>query len=142
MQSLSCNSPNTCYNETSHLLINTPDSQTMDHSRVLCNGAINLNIDQGTTRMGHNKVVSDINDPSKTKGYIGLQPTDFSFIGPGRQTGDTSYVNKYLRMARIIRQSGLPKYKQIRIPLKSGLNIEVWKAHLHDYPDKMLLQYL
>ena len=32
--------------------------------------------------------------------------------------------------------------RQARIPAKSGLNIEAWKYHLCDYPDKKLSQYL
>ena len=45
-------------------------------------------------------------------------------------------------MARIIRQSGLPKYKQARVPLNSGLRIEAWKKYLSKYEDQKLVQYL
>ena len=83
----------------------------------------------------------DINDPSKTKGYIAPQSTQFEFIGPDRAAEELSSVHQYLRIAKTIRESGLPNYKQARIPIKSGLNIDAWKRHLCDYPDKKLLQY-
>ena len=45
-------------------------------------------------------------------------------------------------MAKIIRESRLPSYKQARIPVKFGLNIGAWKRHLRDYPDRKLIQCL
>ena len=78
----------------------------------------------------------------KTKGYIALQSTQFEFIGPDRASEEISSVHQYLRIAKTIRDLGLPNYNQVRIPIKSGLNIDAWKCHLHDYPDKKLIQYL
>ena len=45
-------------------------------------------------------------------------------------------------MAKIIRESGLLNYRQMRIPVKSGLNIDAWERHLCNYPDRKLIQYL
>ena len=84
----------------------------------------------------HGKM-TDVNDPSKTNGYIAMQSTQF--IGPDRATEDISSVYHYLRIAKIIRESRLPNYKQARIPVKSGLNIDAWKRHLHDYPHRKLI---
>ena len=84
----------------------------------------------------------DINDPNKTKGYIATESTDYEFIGPDRATVSVTNVSHYLKVAAIIRSSGLPNYRQVRIPIQSGLNIGAWKKYLHDYPDKKLIQYL
>ena len=45
-------------------------------------------------------------------------------------------------MANLIRESGLPNYKAIRIPIESGLKVKAWEKHLHDYVDKRVLQYI
>ena len=87
-------------------------------------------------------VCRDVNDSNKTRGYIAMEPTNFSFTGPDRATESVININQYLRIAKIIRHSGLPNYRQVRIPIKSGLNIEAWKSHLKDYPDQKLIQYL
>ena len=41
-------------------------------------------------------VNADINYPDNGRGYIALQPTDFSFIGPDRPGIDTSNLDLYL----------------------------------------------
>ena len=84
----------------------------------------------------------DVNDSNKTRGYIAMEPTNFSFIGPDIATEMVTSTSQYLRIAETIRHSGLPNYRQARIPIKSGLNIEAWKSHLRDYPDQKLIQYL
>ena len=90
----------------------------------------------------NHKVVRGVNNPEKTRGYIAIEPTNFIFIGPDRATESISSTNQYLGIAEIIRHSGLPNYKQARIPIKSGLNIESWKRHFGNYPDQRLIQYL
>ena len=97
-----------------------------------------LELDQDRMTMENKRGLYDINN----KGYIAVHTTKFSFIGPDRQATDTSNVNKYLRMAMIIKKSGLPNYRQAHIPLTLGLNIEAWRRYLHDYPDQKLIQYL
>ena len=84
----------------------------------------------------------DINYPTKFKGYIAKQPTEFKFIGPDRPGIGTNNSEQYLKLARTIRESGVPNYRQVRVPIKSGLNIEAWRRHLSDYKDQVLIQYL
>ena len=43
---------------------------------------------------------------------------------------------------KTIRESGVPNYRQVRVPIKSGLNIEAWRRQLYDYKDQVLVQYL
>ena len=52
-----------------------------------------------------------------------------------------STVQEGLNIAKIVRDIGVPNYKQARFPLKSGL-ISDEKKDLCNYPDKQLLQYL
>ena len=49
---------------------------------------------------------------------------------------------QYLKLAKTIRESGVLNYRQVRVPIKSGLNIEAWRHHLSDYKDQVLIQYL
>ena len=84
----------------------------------------------------------DINYPSKVKGYMAKQPTEFEFIGPDRPGIDTKDSEQYLKLARTIREPGVPNYRQVRVSIKSDLNIEAWRRHLSDYKDQVLLQYL
>ena len=103
----------------------------------------NINLDHH--EMGtnwHGQLGAGINYPDKNRGYIALQPTDFQFIGPDRPGIDTSDLDFYLKVARTIRQSGVANYRQIRIPVISGLNIQAWQHHLRDYCDQKLVQYL
>ena len=84
----------------------------------------------------------DINYPDKAKGYKALEPTSFQFIGPDRASIDIESIDHYFDVACIIKQSGLPNYRQVRVPLNSGLCIESWKKYLLEYKDQKLLQYL
>ena len=84
----------------------------------------------------------DINDPNKTRGYIATEHTNYEFIGPDRATVNITDVSQYPRLANIVESSGLPNYRQVRIPITSGLNIEARKKYLHEYPDQKLIQYL
>ena len=110
----------------------------------------------------HHERVTDINDPLKTKGFIAIQSPNFEFVGligplvkylvfintlgylcwPDRPTGEISSVYQYLRISKVIRESGLPNYIQARIPLKSGLKIEACKRQICNSPDKKITQYL
>ena len=53
-----------------------------------------------------------------------------------------SNTSKYLRAAKIIRESGLPNYSGAQIPIKSGLKVPAWEKYLQDYPEKHILQYI
>ena len=84
----------------------------------------------------------DINYPDKVKGYMALESTSFQFIGPDRASIDIESSDHYLDVAQIIKQSGLPNYRQVRVPLNSGLCIEAWKKYLLEYKNQKLIQYL
>ena len=121
--------------DISEIIVDT-DSK---NSRTIVDNVTPINV--SGTDMKH-KVFRHVNSPEKTRGYIAIEPTDFTYIGPDRATESISSTSQYLQIAEIIRHSGLPNYKQARIPIKSGLNIEAWKRHLGDYPDQKLIQYL
>ena len=89
----------------------------------------------------HTHLHKDINYPSKVRGYIAMQPTKFKFIGPDRPPIDTGNSNQYLKFAKTIRESGAQNYRQVRVAIKSGVNIEAWRRQLYDYKDQVLLQY-
>ena len=45
-------------------------------------------------------------------------------------------------MARVIRSTGLPNYRQARFPVHSDLNIQAWERLLENSPNTRLLDYL
>ena len=143
LQDKKCDNPDRQDNDIGCVAINTPDSQTMARLEATSN-TVNQDIGQDNCPKRNKRDLYHINDPHKSKGFIALQPTLrlFSFIDPDRQATDTSGVDKYLEMAMIIKKSGLSNYRQARIPLSSGLNIDAWKRYLHNYPDQKLVQYL
>ena len=63
-------------------------------------------------------------------------------MGPDREPVEIENKQQYLRIAEIIRKTGVLIYKRARIPIKSGLNLSAWEHHLKDYTNKYLLQYL
>ena len=84
----------------------------------------------------------DINYPSKVRGYIAMQPTEFKFIAPDRPSIDTKNSEQYLKLVKTIREYGVPNYRQVRVAIKYDLNIKAWRRHLYDYKDQALLLYL
>ena len=52
-------------------------------------------------------ICRDVNDSNKTRGYIAMEPINFSFIGPDRVTESVTSTSQYLRIAEIIRHSKL-----------------------------------
>ena len=86
--------------------------------------------------------LSDFNDKNKTIGYLALQDTSLSFIGPDRPPVKFHTIDQYLRIADVILSTGLPNYKAARYPIQSELNIPAWERYLQDYPDQHVLQYL
>ena len=131
-----------CDNDTD----NTDNLQDLTLNQGDTNGGEVVNIvnTSNTRRSGivNSPLCQDINYPTKTKGYIAVESTPFEFIGPDRAPIKCESVEQYLEMARIIRHSGLPNYKQVRFPLKSGLRIEAWSKYLHEYKDQKLIHYL
>ena len=82
----------------------------------------------------------DFNYPNKKVGYLSQASTEFEFIGPDKEPVLIDSVDKLIKIANSIRSSGLPNYRGVRIPIKSGLNIEAWEKYLQDYADKRVLQ--
>ena len=64
-------------------------------------------------------VVHDFNDKNKTKAYLSLKDTEFSFIGPDREHIETNSLETYVDMASTFRSTGVPNYKQTRFPSSS-----------------------
>ena len=86
--------------------------------------------------------ITDFNDPDKDRGFLSLQETNFEFIGPDRDFCDYNTIDQVMKIADIIKATGLPNYKQARFPIKSNLNLPVWEKYLIDYPDQRIIQYL
>ena len=95
-----------------------------------------------TDHRSNKKLHKDINYPNKTWGYISLQPTAFEFIGPDRPGIDPRNTSQYIHLAKVIHESGVPNYRQVRVPITSGINVEAWKRHRYDYKDQLIIQYL
>ena len=89
-----------------------------------------------------NGVSRDASLPSKTIGFLNHHSKEFIYIGPDRAPQNIESIDAYLKIADIIRDTGVPNYAQARIPLISGLNINEWERELRDYHDPLLLQYL
>ena len=53
-----------------------------------------------------------------------------------------SEVLDVLQAHRLIRQSGVPNFLGLRIPVKTQLNIPAWRFHLRDYFDQQLLDLI
>ena len=84
----------------------------------------------------------DVNFPDKNRGFLGLSDRSFKLIGPDRYLVTMTLVQDYIMAADIIKQCGVPNYQQARIPVTSNLNTVAWEKYLHDYPDKLLIQYI
>ena len=108
-----------------------------DHGSKVVNSHIHVN--DMPNKRPHNHLHKDINYPSKIKCYIAIQPTDFEFIGLDGPGIDTKNIHQYLNVAKTIKESGVPIYKQVSVPIKSGLIIETWKHYLHGYEDQVLV---
>ena len=95
-----------------------------------------------TNSCSDNRTSSDFNYPDKKIGFINLEATAFSFIGPDRKSIKIDSTDKLVKIADIILSTGVPNYQMARIPIKSGLNVQACERYLHDYADKCLLQYI
>ena len=87
-------------------------------------------------------VSHDFDIADKVRGFLNHSSGEFSFIGPDRDIVTISTISQCFQIAEVIRDTGLPNYRQARIPLRSGLNLQAWEYRLRDYPDKFLIQYL
>ena len=95
-----------------------------------------------TDKKCYTQLHKDISYPNKVRGYIVMQPTRFNLLALTSLLLTLRIVDQYLKLAKTIRESGVPNYWQVGVPIKSGLNIETWRRQLHDYKDQVLLQYL
>ena len=84
----------------------------------------------------------DFKDKERTIRFLPQVSTDFEFIGPDRSPVLIDTIDKYIDIANVILDTGVPNYKQARIPIQSGLNIEAWDKYLREFPKKKLLQYI
>ena len=93
--------------------------------------------------MGHDLrlegVMCNASIPDKNTGFLNHAPAKFQFIGPDRAPVNINSINKCLHVADVIRGTGVPNYRQARIPLVSGLNIGKWESELRDYLDQILI---
>ena len=87
-------------------------------------------------------LINDPMFPDKVKGFINHVISEFEFVGPDRAPVEITTVEQCIEIASIIRSTGVPNYREARIPLVSGLNIKAWEAYLKDYPDPLLIEYL
>ena len=86
--------------------------------------------------------ISDVNITDKDRGFLATTVKQFQFIGPDRYPQKLEYVSDYIAAAKIIKDTGLPNYRQAQIPVISDQNIAAWEEYLVDYPDPFLLQYI
>ena len=83
--------------------------------------------------------VADTKIAGKNRGFLATTVKQFEFIGPDRCPQKLESILDYITAAKIIRTTGVPNYKQARIPVVSSLNVAAWKECLADYPDPVLL---
>ena len=96
----------------------------VDHPNV----SHDMTLSNGHTKDGNEcKSYRDFNYPDKEVGYLAQADTDFKFIGPDGEPVEIDSVEKLITIADSIRNSGLPNYRGVRIPIKSDLNIEAWE---------------
>ena len=87
-------------------------------------------------------VTHDFDIVDKCRGFLNHDSANFAFIGPDRDLIDISSIDQCLNIANVIQDTGRPNYRQARIPIRSGLNLQAWEHRLANYPDKFLFQYL
>ena len=49
---------------------------------------------------------------------------------------------KSFRISQTIKETAKPNDRYVHLPLKSGLNIEVWEKDVADYQNERILNYL
>ena len=73
---------------------------------------------------------------------MALEGSRFEFVGPDRDIPSPLSLSDYISMAIAICSTGLPNYRQSRLPVHSNLNIEAWERLLINFPNTRLLDYL
>ena len=67
---------------------------------------------------------------------------NFQFISPDREPVIIDLIEKYIKMAEVIRSMQIPKCQKVGIPINSNLNIVTWERYLQRCPEDKLLLYL
>ena len=77
----------------------------------------------------------------QNKGRFRFIPYNDLLVYTGKEIiwGD---IPNILEAHKLIRNSGLPNFLQMRIPVQSQLNIKRWKHYLHNYWDQQLVDLL
>ena len=71
-------------------------------------------------------------------GCVPLAPI-YVYKGP---TVNWDYIPDVLTAHKLIRQSNLPNFLGLRIPVRTNLNVDSWRHHLADYFDQQLLDLI
>ena len=91
---------------------------------------------------GSSSVPHDFDIIDKCRGFLNHDSANFVFIGPDRDLIEFTSIDQCINIANAIQDTGLRNYRQVRIPIRSGLNLQAWEQRLATYPDKFLYQYL
>ena len=83
-------------------------------------------------------IASDFFDSNKKPWFLALEGSQFEFIGPDRDSPLPLSLSDYISMATTIRSTGLPNYRQARLPVHSNLNIQAWEKLLANSPNTRL----
>ena len=123
-----------------NILAPTEDNALTDETTAIPDAGMSILADVHTGC--NSSAVTDFNDKNKTRGFLYLEETDFEFIGPDRDLCEYKNIDQVIKVAEMIKETGLPNYKQARLPIKSDLNLPAWEKYLTDYSDKRIFQYL
>ena len=99
-------------------------SKTLQDSLELANDTSSDRLPANTHNKGNtnsrsdNRTCSDFNYLDKKIGFINLEATGFSFIGPDRESIKIDSIDTLVKIADIILSTGVPNYQMARIPIK------------------------
>ena len=109
------------------------DFSFSQHNNIDTKAAVEVStVDTWCLGIVNSPLCRDGNYSDKVRGYIAVEPTSSQFIGPDRAPVNLDSIDHYFDVTQIIRQSGLPNYKQVRVHLNSGLHIGSWKKNLQN----------
>ena len=77
-------------------------------------------------------VSHDFDIVNKTGGFLNDSSANFSFTCPDREHVNISTIHQCFVMADIIRNTGPPNYRQTKIPISAGLNLQAWVYRLRN----------
>ena len=120
----------------------TDIAHTEHEHQLVQQPSLGQSYESSTTDRDIPRLNRDFNYPNKLSSYLTQECTEFEFIGPDRQPVAVSSNEQLTTIADIIRSTQLPNYMAAKIPIESGFNVRAWEAHLQDYSDKQVLQYI